>query len=107
MGGEECEPREGGSRKDFGSVRLRDVSRRHPGWESVHGRGGVRYASRIIHPETESVRVAGRVKDAPSLPPFKNTRRLKLSTLVVILFSAFFNFLSQPWFSTLKEILSL
>ena len=81
MRGEECEPREGGSKKDFGSVRLRDTSRRHPGWESFHATGGgVRYASRIIHPGTESVCGAGRVRDAPSLPPFKNTRRLKLST---------------------------
>ena len=33
---------------------------------------------------------------APSLPAFTNTRRLKLSTLVLILYSAFFNFVIQP-----------
>ena len=52
--------------------------------------------------ERESVRGACSVRDAPSLPAFKNTRRLKLSTLVLILYSAFLNFVSQPvvlWFS--------
>ena len=75
MGDEECDPREGGSRRDCGSGRLRDALRRD--WER------------------ESVRGACSVRDAPSLPAFKNTRRLKLSTLVLILYSAFVNFFSQ------------
>ena len=82
MGDEDCEPREGASRRDCGVVRVRDVSRRCPERESVRGRG--------------------RVRDIHSLPAFKNTRRLKLSTLVLILYSAFLNFVSQPvvlWFS--------
>ena len=36
------------------------------------------------------------VRDAPSLPAFTNTRRLKLSTLVLILYSAFVTFVTQP-----------
>ena len=85
LGDEECEQRERVSRRYCGEVR--DLERK-----SVHGieRGRVRYALRILHPERESVR------GAPSLPPFKNTRRLKLSTLVLILYSAFFKFVSLP-----------
>ena len=63
----ECEGREGDLRRDFREVRLRDVSSRHPGRESVHGKGSVRFAPIRIHPGRESVPV----RDAPSLPPFK------------------------------------
>ena len=74
MGSEQYDPREGGSRRDQESVRhARNASRR----------------------DRVSVRRAGHIRVAPSLPAFKNTRRLKLSTLVFVLYSAFFNFISQ------------
>ena len=86
MGAAECDPQEGSSQRDRESVRgpgpmrahfiSRDDSRKDWERESVHG--------------------AGRARDAPSLPAFTNTRRLKLSTLVLILYSAFVTFVTQP-----------
>ena len=86
MGTAECHPREGSSQRDR---------------ESVGGSGHMR--AHFISGddsrkdwERESVYGAGRIRDAPSLPAFTNTRRLKLSTLVLILYSAFVTFVTQP-----------
>ena len=50
-----------------------------------------------LAPKTDLVaEKTGFVRDAPSLPAFKNTRWLKLSTLVLILYSAFVTFVTQP-----------
>ena len=87
VGDEECEERrEGVLRRYFGAVRVRDATRRDRKRESVD------------RAERESGRGAVRARGTPSLPPFKNTRRLKLSTLVLILYSAFFRFVSLPMF---------
>ena len=72
--GADNESRKQGSRRDQESVRqARDASRR----------------------DREFVRRSGRIRVAPSLPAFKNTRRLKLSTLLFVFYSAYFNFISQ------------
>jgi len=103
LGDEECEQRDGVSRRFSRAVQVRDASRRDPERDFVHGRGRVRDTSRgdreresrfAIDLQREFVCEAVRVRGAPSLPPFKNTGRLKLSTLVLILYSTCFKFLS-------------
>ena len=69
---------------------IRDASRRE--------RGGRVFRSSIMRESLrrEEERKPGN-RNSLSLPAFKDTRRLKMSTLVFVLYSAFFNFINQPF----------